>query len=123
MNEIQFETPDLLRHLEAMDEAELDTLSFGVIRMDRGGIVTAYNSTESQIAGLRREQALGKEFFIQVAPCANNYMVAQRYLDAPELDEFVDYVFTYIMRPTPVKLRLLQSAGSARYLIVQLATA
>ena len=41
----------------------------------------------------------------------NNFMVAQKFLDASEaarpLDESLDFVLTWRMRPTPVKLRLL----------------
>ena len=47
--------------------------------------------------------------------------MAQRYEDEPELDAYVDYVFTYIMKPTPVKLRLLALPGRSRYLVVRLA--
>ena len=39
----------------------------------------------------------------------NNYLVAQRFIDEPEIDDTIDFVLTLRMRPTPVKLRLLKS--------------
>ena len=50
----------------------------------------------------------------------NNFMVAQRLEDEPELDAIVPYVLTLRMRPTPVRLRLLASpAASRRYLLIE----
>jgi len=55
---------------------------------------------------------------VDVGPCTNNYLVAQRFLDCDELDEQLDYVFTFRMAPTPVRLRMLAviygSRGVAR---------
>jgi hypothetical protein len=31
-----------------------------------------------------------------VGPCTNNYLIAQRFLDSAELDEQLDYAFTYL---------------------------
>ncbi|MDB5559342.1 MAG: Photoactive yellow protein [Enterovirga sp.] len=98
----------------------LDTLPFGVIGFDTAGTVDLYSATESRMAGLSPDKVIGKHLFAVVAPCMNNYMVAQRFEDEPELDATIDYVLTLRMRPTPVKLRLLQSAGAKRrYLLVQ----
>jgi hypothetical protein len=62
----------------------------------------------------------GRNFFADIGPCTNNFLVAQRYADSDELDEQLDYVFTFRMAPTPVRLRLLARAGSLRqYLAVR----
>jgi len=100
--------------------ATLDDLPFGVIGFDADGTVSFYSATESRLAGLSPEKVVGKHLFSVVAPCMNNFMVAQRYEDEPELDATIDYVLTLRMRPTPVKLRMLRSAAAARrYLLVQ----
>jgi hypothetical protein len=62
--------------------------------------------------------------FTNVAPCLNNFMVAQRFEDAQDegsaLDDTIDYVLTLRMRPVKVKLRLLAAPGSdKRYVLVQ----
>ena len=78
-----------------------------------------YNTHESRRAGLDRERVVGRNFFESVGPCTNNYLIAQRYLDEPDLDEFLDFVFTLRMAPTPVRLRMMARAGSPRqYLAV-----
>jgi photoactive yellow protein len=117
---MHFHTPDAQRQLDAMTVAQLDALAFGVVRMDHDGVVTFYNASEASVSGLSGPRVLGKHFFQDVAPCTNNYLVAQRYADEPELDASLDYVFTFRMRPTPVRLRLLRSASSVhQYLLVE----
>jgi hypothetical protein len=62
---------------------------------------------------------LGNVFFDAVAQCMNNFMVAQRFEDEPELDAIVPFVLTLRMRPTPVRLRLLASkSGPLRFILI-----
>lgn len=112
-----FEDADVMA-LDRLDAAGLDALPYGVIRMDRDGIVTAYNAEESRSAGLSPGRVIGRHFFAHVAPCCDNALVAGRY-DADMLDMALDYVFTLRMRPTPVRLRLLKSAGPHMYMLVR----
>ena len=72
------------------------------------------------MAGLSPERVVGKHLFEAVAPCMNNYLVAQRFEDGGALDETLDYVLTLRMKPTPVKLRLVKGgADERRYVLVQ----
>jgi photoactive yellow protein len=126
----QFGDPGLLDALESGPVDRIDDLDFGLIVMARDGAVTGYNQAESQLSGLPVDEVVGRNFFIEVGPCTNNYLIAQRYQDCAvqdgavqdgDLDEQLDYVFTYRMSPTPVRLRLMARRGSARqYLAVQL---
>jgi photoactive yellow protein len=111
---VYFDAVDLPTVLEATPLKGFDELSFGLIVMDRSGIVVWYNAFESARAGLSRDQVLGRHFFESVGPCMNNYLVAQRFLDEPSLDDFLDYVFTFRMVPTPVRLRLMAQPQSDR---------
>lgn len=122
-----FDTPDLLQRLDAMPDAVLDELAFGVIGFDAEGVVRRYNTFESQAAGLSPSRVLGHALFTVVAPCMNNYLVAQRFEDAAAagdtLDDTIDYVLTLRMRPVKVRLRLLAAPGAAhRYVLVQRST-
>lgn len=122
--EVPFEHPDLAALLEHCDATALDALGFGVIGFDHAGRVERYNTFESQAAGLRAERVLGQDLFLAVAPCMNNFMVAQRFADAradgAPLDDIINYVLTLRMRPTKVKLRLLCQPGAAlAYVLVQ----
>jgi photoactive yellow protein len=48
---------------------ELDTLPFGVIRLNGEGVIESYNATEALHARQRREAVIGRNFFTDVAPC------------------------------------------------------
>jgi photoactive yellow protein len=111
---VNFDTVDLPTVLDAMPFEKLDDLPFGLIVMDRSGVVVSYNVFEAVRAGLASDQVLGRHFFESVGPCMNNYLVAQRFVEEPSLDEVLDYVFTYRMAPTPVRLRLMARPGAER---------
>jgi photoactive yellow protein len=64
--------------------------------------------------GLSRVQVVGLDFFGDVAPCMNNYMIAERFEGGASVDITLPYVLTFRMRPTPVQIRLLRTAGSSR---------
>jgi photoactive yellow protein len=119
-----FDARGLADTLDSFSQEQLDALEFGVIGFDAETVVQRYNALESQSAGLSPQRVIGEPLFTNVAPCLNNFMVAQRFEDAAdegsELDDTIDYVLTLRMRPIKVKLRLLASAGSAmRYVLVQ----
>ena len=119
----EFDQPDIAAALDALSPADLDQLQFGVIGFDKDTLVTKYNAEESRMAGLAPGRVLGAPLFTAVAPCMNNFMVAQRFEDATAqgspLDFFLDYVFTLRMRPNKVRLRLLASPDMAtRYVLV-----
>jgi photoactive yellow protein len=117
---IGFDAPDAMAWLEAADDAALDALPFGVVRMARDATVLHYNATESRMAGIPAEKVLGRHFFSQVAPCTDNDMISGRYAAEPELDSIIPYVFTLRMRPTPVRLRLLRAPAIGHlYLLIE----
>lgn len=121
---IAYDDEYLLAHLNSATDADLDALEFGIIGFDGAGVVRRYNALESKLAGLSPQSVLGNPLFTVVAPCMNNYLVAQRFDDALEtgsmLDQTLDYVFTLRMRPVKVRLRLLADPASPlRYVLVR----
>jgi len=121
--DLSFAAPALHGRLAQLSAEQLDRLDFGVIGFGADTRVTQYNQTESEAAGLGAPRVLGRPLFTDVAPCLNNFMVAQRFEDAADgastLDDTIDYVLTLRMRPVKVKLRLLAEPGAAqRYLLV-----
>jgi len=119
---LEYSQPELLDHLLALSAAELDALEFGVIGMGADTVVCDYNTLEAKLAGLSKEQVIGNPLFTMVAPCMNNFMVAQRFEEAAAagqgLDLTLDYVLTLRMRPTKVKLRLLASPRADRRFVL-----
>lgn len=119
-----FNQIDLFSSIDTTSADALDDLEFGVIGFDAETLVTHYNTYESQAAGLSPQRVLGHPLFTLVAPCMNNFMVAQRFEDAAQsgaaLDVTIDYVLTLRMRPVKVKLRLLAGTKrGTRYVLVQ----
>jgi photoactive yellow protein len=53
---------------EWLDEA-FDELPTGVIVLDRQLRVIGYNRREEELTGLTRSRILGKQFFVDIAPC------------------------------------------------------
>lgn len=119
---LAFSDPELIIALHAQSDEMLDQLDFGVIGMDSQGIVRRYNRFEQEAAGLSPERVLGQPLFTVVAPCMNNFMVAQRFDDAETeqqgLDDTIPYVLTLRMRPAKVRLRLLYRPGMAQRFVL-----
>ncbi len=108
--------------LELADLAadQLDAFPFGIVGLSSQGIVEVYSATESRLAGLPSATVIGSPFFLSVAQCMNNFMVAQRFEEEEELDVTLPYVLTFRMRPTPVTLRLLKTKALSRsYLLIK----
>lgn len=115
-----FNDTDLFNKLENTPDQELDNLDFGIIGLTPDMYVSRYNKKESLLSGLSKEFVLNKHFFIDVAPCMNNYLVALKFEQQAELDENLDYVLTFRMAPTYVKLRLLKkSSAKTSYIIIR----
>src|SRR6478672_2857869 len=117
-----FSDPGLLAALEAASPADLDALDVGVIVMDRAGVVLEYNHDESERSALPRSEVVGRNFFVVVGPCTNNLLVAGRFRRAAseqlDLDEEIDYVFTFRLRPVPVRLRMLAGRQASRQFLI-----
>lgn len=117
--EVSFEAI-ALGDLDAMSGAERDALPFGVVGFGADTVVQTYNATEARMSGLDPATVVGVPFFDAVGQCMNNFMVAQRFEDEPELDAIIPYVLTLRMRPTKVRLRLLAAPGQMRrYVLIE----
>jgi photoactive yellow protein len=120
----KFDAVAVFRGIDSCSDQQLDRVDFGVIGFDHVGNVCRYNAVESKLAGLAELTVLGHHLFDVVAPCMNNFMVAQLFEDAlahgRDLDAVIDYVLTLRMRPQRVKLRLLAQHNVAmRYILIQ----
>ena len=119
MTDTDFDSITIL-DLEGLGIEGRDRLTFGAIGFDRETIVDAYNAAEARLAGLDPARVLGLPLFDVVAQCMNNFMVAQRFEDEPELDATIPYVLTLRMRPTRVRMRLLASKDTPRrYILIE----
>jgi len=116
-----FSDPASFDRLDQTDAKAFDELEFGAIAVRRNGIVERFNALEMRRSGLRAADVVGKNFFSEVAPCTNNSVIGGRLLHDEILDTELDYIFTYRLIPTKVRLRLLKRPSSAlMYLLVRM---
>jgi photoactive yellow protein len=66
---VAFSSLGAAAELEALTEAELDDLEFGVVRLDREGTVKVFNKTEAVRSGYKSRPAIDRDFFLEIAPC------------------------------------------------------
>lgn len=89
----------------------LDGLPVGVIVLDRDGRVAAYNRAESELAGTRPGDVIGRDFFGDVAPCAEVRELSgavRAALDDPDadLDRELDFRFDFDGGALDVRIRM-----------------
>ncbi len=105
-----------INELNGASSSAYNAANFGIVKMSHDGKVTDYNDSQAKHTGMSKGAVMGKHFFTQVAPCTNNFMVAQKYGNESTIDASMPYTFTIKMAPTPVNLRLLKDS-SAQYLL------
>lgn len=108
-------TQDDLDGIARMTEQELDSLPFGAIRLDGEGRVVSYNAAEARAAGRDRERVVGRNFFIDVAPCVNVQEFAGRYREGvarKQLHATFPFRFVFDDRVREVVITLFYSAGT-----------
>jgi photoactive yellow protein len=119
---LSFDDPDLANKLHKCSDEQLDEAGFGIVKVDDDGIVLFYNEYEARHADVRPEEAMGKNFFTQVAPCSNNRIFRGRFKKGVMkgvLDESFTYTFTYKMRPTLVNVRMLRDDWSDNWVVIR----
>ena len=109
MTRVEFGQADLDNVLANLSDKDIDNLAFGAIQLDRTGKILTFNATESSITGRRKEAVIGRNFFLEVAPCCNKPAfrgVFEAGVKAGNLNAIIDYVFDYKMNPTRVKVHM-----------------
>lgn len=119
---LSFDAEQLDKQLRNASEDELHSAPFGLIKLDDEGIIEFYNHYESELSGIDSSEAIGKEFFTQVAPCTNNNLFLGRFEEgvrADDLDEHFTYTFTYKVRPTLVDVRLFRDESGSNWILTR----
>lgn len=93
------ETQAIIDRIEALGEGELDQLPVGVITLDVNGKIKRYNKTEAELARLDQRAQIGKDFFVDVAPCTANPEFEGRFRKLASKNEggveTFDFVFKF----------------------------
>jgi photoactive yellow protein len=69
---ITFDMAGLADAVDRMPTDAVDALPFGTIRLDPNGIVIFFSAAEAKLSGYGSRPALGKLFFVDVAPCMDD---------------------------------------------------
>ena len=83
--------------VDKMEEGELDALSYGAIQLDGTGKILKYNRRECELSNKEKASVLGRNFFIDVAPCASVPTFYGRFIEAlavKKLQETFEFEFT-----------------------------
>jgi photoactive yellow protein len=119
---LAFDDDNLGTKLPDADADTLNSVDFGVIRVDDDGTVEFFNRYESELSGVDPDDAVGKNFFNELAPCSNNRLFRGRFKNgvrSGEMDERFTYTYTYKMRPTLVEVRLYRDQQGQNWIFVQ----
>lgn len=119
---LNFDNDDIGEKLYQASHEQLNKADFGIVRVDDEGRVEFYNRYESELAGIAPEDAKGRNFFTQLAPCSNNRIFQGRFkkgIRSGEMDEQFTYTFTYKMRPTLVDIRLIRDSENNNWVMVR----
>lgn len=111
----------VINQLAQIDQAQADQANVGIVEVDDQGVIRLYNRYESELAGVQKENAIGKNFFTEIAPCTNNRLFFGRFkqgVEAGILDQGFNYTFTYKMRPTAVSIHLYREPQSQRNFVI-----
>ncbi|PEN06585.1 phosphonate transporter [Longimonas halophila] len=121
-NQLNFEDPTVGERLRDASKDTLNSADFGIIRLDDEGIVQFFNAYESNLSGVDPDEALGQNYFNELAPCSNNRVFYGRFRDGLKnggMDEYFTYTFTYKMRPTLVDVHLYRDDAGNNWIMVR----
>lgn len=58
---------------------ELEELPYGVVKLDAEGRILSFNRAEEKLSHLRSRDVIGRNFFTEIAPCANVRLFRGRF--------------------------------------------
>ena len=67
---LDIDAPDLAAAVERLEPEGINTLPFGAIRLDPEFKVVFFSDAERRQSGYRKD-AVGRAFFLEIAPCLN----------------------------------------------------
>jgi photoactive yellow protein len=103
------ERKSLYKQVDTMTSRELDALPQGVIQLDPEGRILQYNLYEENLANMKREHTVGRNFFKEVAPCTDVQDFQGRFeagVAARKLNHAFRYHFSFPKNPTDVEVEM-----------------
>jgi photoactive yellow protein len=112
----------LPRTVERLSIEALNALPFGVIRLDPTGRVTFFSRTESKQSGFGDRNALGRNFFTDLAPCMGSDAFQRRIdqaLAAGTLDLTFEQIGDFDDAERELRVRVASATGGGQWVFIQ----
>jgi photoactive yellow protein len=104
--------------LDDLDDATLDQLPFGVIRLGPTGLVERYNRAEAERANIQRWRAIGRDFFSDLAGSNAADLAAQVDALPQNGRKRVFHTFVSYRRSDDVVIDLSRCEADRVYLVI-----
>jgi photoactive yellow protein len=122
MIQLAFDAPDARDVLERLDRSVIDELPFGVIRLSATGEVVLYSRTEATRSGRGARPTVGKDFFLDIAPCMNTPAFRHRIAAeaaAGAIDLEIGHTGDFTDRDRFLRIRVLSARGGGLWLMLE----
>lgn len=119
---IDFDEVALARAVERLSDAERDALPFGVVKLDAAGAVTFYSKTEAVQSGFKKRPAVGRDFFLEIAPCMNTPALKGRIdaaRQAGKVDVEIGWVGDFDDPDAEMRIRAQSAADGGLWIFLQ----
>lgn len=103
----------IIGEVDSFNGTQLDALPFGAIQLDRAGVILQFNEYEANLSNRRAPETVGRNFFLDVAPCTNVREFYGRFEEGIRqggLQVSFDYTFAFKPRPRDVTVTLYYSS-------------
>ena len=110
MEAIEFDANGLRKVIQMEEELDLDSLLFGLVKVNSKGVILNYNKFESSLSRRSQMDVLGRDFFREVAPCTKVDEFYGRFLKGVEsghLDDQISYEFKFDELPIQVDIAMM----------------
>jgi hypothetical protein len=105
--------------LDDLDDAALDRLPFGVVRLGPDDVVERFNHTEARRAGIQRWRALGRDYFRDVVGVRAAALAEQVHALAPGATTRVFHTFVGFHRSEDAVIDISRCEGGRVYLCIR----
>jgi photoactive yellow protein len=114
--------PELLAFVEALAPRAVDELQYGVIRLDPQGKVIFFSRAEANQSGFGDRDALGREFFTELAPCMGTAEFMRRVeaaQSAGKLDISFEQVGDFDDAERELRVRMISASAGGLWVFIE----
>jgi photoactive yellow protein len=126
MEKLNYTTVDVGSIVNRIPEESKDRLPFGLIKLDKLGKILEYNMAQASLAGISAKEAIGKNFFLDLAVCTQRPEFFGKFkegVDRGILNTVFEFTFDLRMTPTRVRVHMVLVQQSVFLMVKKLGPA